>query len=262
MATVEGLTKARMLEIEAASVVDGEIDENGHLILTTHGGTDIDAGNLMQNIGMIRDVLYPVGSIYMSTVATNPGVGMGGTWVAWGSGRVPVGFDAADTDFNASEKTGGAKTHTLTAAQSGLPSHNHTQQSHNHTQNAHNHTQNAHAHTTQGHSHGLTDPGHAHGQYVTANPGSGGTGVRIDYQGDSSGLSPYPQGIVTSSNVTGISMQATGLTSDPATAGNQAATAVNVAATAVNNANTATDASAAHNIQQKFITCYMWKRTA
>lgn len=45
MATIEGLTKDRMLAIEAASVTDGEIDPiTGHLILTTHGGTEIDAG--------------------------------------------------------------------------------------------------------------------------------------------------------------------------------------------------------------------------
>ena len=44
MATVTGLTAERMLEIEAASVVDGEIDINGHLILTKHDGTLIDAG--------------------------------------------------------------------------------------------------------------------------------------------------------------------------------------------------------------------------
>lgn len=44
MATVTGLTKERMLEIEAASVVSGTIDASGHLILTTHDGTQIDAG--------------------------------------------------------------------------------------------------------------------------------------------------------------------------------------------------------------------------
>jgi microcystin-dependent protein len=33
-----------MLEIEAASVVSGEIDVSGHLILETHGGDEIDAG--------------------------------------------------------------------------------------------------------------------------------------------------------------------------------------------------------------------------
>lgn len=44
MALVTGLTKERMLEIEAASVVSGEIDGTGHLILTKHDGTEIDAG--------------------------------------------------------------------------------------------------------------------------------------------------------------------------------------------------------------------------
>lgn len=38
------------------------------------------------------DAVYPVGSIYMSVKATNPGTLFGGTWVAWGSGRVPVRF--------------------------------------------------------------------------------------------------------------------------------------------------------------------------
>ena len=35
----------------------------------------------------------------------------GGTWVTWGSGKVPVGIDTTDTDFNKIEKTGGNKTH-------------------------------------------------------------------------------------------------------------------------------------------------------
>lgn len=45
MATVTGLTAERMLEIEGSSVVDGEII-GGHLILTKHDGTTIDAGPL------------------------------------------------------------------------------------------------------------------------------------------------------------------------------------------------------------------------
>lgn len=44
MATVTGLTAARMIEIEANSIVSGAVDVNGHLILTTHGGEEIDAG--------------------------------------------------------------------------------------------------------------------------------------------------------------------------------------------------------------------------
>lgn len=43
MATITGLTATRMLEIEAESVVDGEII-SGHLILSKHDGSTIDAG--------------------------------------------------------------------------------------------------------------------------------------------------------------------------------------------------------------------------
>lgn len=50
MATVQSLTKTRMEAIEDASIVDGEIDGSGHLILTTYGGTDIDAGYMLASV--------------------------------------------------------------------------------------------------------------------------------------------------------------------------------------------------------------------
>jgi microcystin-dependent protein len=46
-------------------------------------------------------------------------------------GRVPVGRDSAQTEFDTLGETGGAKTHTLTTAE--MPSHTHTQNSHSHT---------------------------------------------------------------------------------------------------------------------------------
>ena len=67
--------------------------------------------------------VHPVGAIYMSVSPVNPGTLFGGTWVAWGVGRVPLGVDTAQTEFNTVEKTGGAKTHKLTTAE--MPSHNH-----------------------------------------------------------------------------------------------------------------------------------------
>ena len=57
---------------------------------------------------------HPVGSLFETTVSTNPGTLYGGTWAAWGGGRTPVGVNTADTSFNTVEKTGGEKTHTLT----------------------------------------------------------------------------------------------------------------------------------------------------
>lgn len=74
---------------------------------------------IKQAIGAI----YPVGSIYMSVKNTNPSTYFGGTWVAWGTGRVPVGVNANDTNFATVEKTGGASTVTLITAQ--MPSHSH-----------------------------------------------------------------------------------------------------------------------------------------
>lgn len=53
--------------------------------------------------------VYPIGSIYMSINNTNPAVIFGGTWVRWGDGRVPVGVNTNDSNFNTVEKTGGSK---------------------------------------------------------------------------------------------------------------------------------------------------------
>lgn len=58
--------------------------------------------------------LYPVGSIYISVINTNPSTYFGGTWEAFGTGRCLVGVDTSQTEFNAVLKTGGEKTHKLT----------------------------------------------------------------------------------------------------------------------------------------------------
>jgi hypothetical protein len=64
---------------------------------------------------------YPVGSIYMSTVATNPNTLFGfGTWVAYGQGRVLISQDGTYT----AGSTGGSATTTLSTTN--LPSHTHT----------------------------------------------------------------------------------------------------------------------------------------
>jgi len=78
---------------------------------------------LKEYIQQFAKTMYPVGSIYMSVSPTNPSTYFGGTWVAWGSGRVPVGINTSDSNFNKAEKTGGASTVALTTAQ--MPSHSH-----------------------------------------------------------------------------------------------------------------------------------------
>lgn len=86
---------------------------------------DVGTGNVQVTIAEIMKMIYPVGSIYMNaTSADNPATLLGfGTWTAFGAGKVPVGLDSGDTDFDAAEETGGAKTVTLVEAN--LPEHNH-----------------------------------------------------------------------------------------------------------------------------------------
>lgn len=84
--------------------------------------------------------IYPVGSIYISTVSTNPSELFGfGTWEAMPAGRVLLAQGKVETEnythnFVAGE-TGGEFVHQLTVGE--LPSHNHTASSnvtgeHNH----------------------------------------------------------------------------------------------------------------------------------
>ena len=72
----------------------------------------------------ILNLVYPVGSIYMSANNVSPQTFLGGTWVSWGAGRVPVGVSSSDTDFNTAEKTGGEKTHRLSVDE--MPWHDHS----------------------------------------------------------------------------------------------------------------------------------------
>lgn len=72
----------------------------------------------------IIDLVYPIGSIYMGTNALNPGLMFGGTWQSWGNGRVAVGVDPAQVEFDVVEKEGGEKEHKITIDE--MPVHNHT----------------------------------------------------------------------------------------------------------------------------------------
>ena len=82
---------------------------NGELYIADENG---------QNKKEIRDLIYPVGSIYMSINNTNPSTLFGGTWEQL-KDRFLLGAGTTYTNGN----TGGSATVTLTTAQ--LPSHAH-----------------------------------------------------------------------------------------------------------------------------------------
>lgn len=98
---------------------------------SVHTGSDIDTG--ITNIQQIFNLIYPVGSYYMSSSATNPGTLFGGTWEQIKDRMIM----AAGSSYTVNA-TGGATSHTHTSAAhthttaehtltvSEIPSHRHT----------------------------------------------------------------------------------------------------------------------------------------
>lgn len=180
-------------------------------------------------LDLITNSIYPIGSIYISVNDTNPSTLFGGKWIAWGSGKVPVGVNTSDTEFSTVEKTGGSKTHAHT--------YSHT---HDVPGVAHTHTTGNHTLTVAeipSHDHSYTDSYH----YFAQGSGAGGEIVGSD-------------GGLTSKSFT--------YTTDN-TGGNGAHNHGNTGSTTpsatTTNSQSATNTSSVSNIQP-YITCYMWKR--
>ena len=147
-------------------------DDNSTRIATTNF---VNAAIVASNENL--QALYPVGSVYINaSVATNPSTLLGfGTWAEIGAGRVLVGQNTSDSDFNSLGETGGSKT-------SELVSHNHDFSVSGTTGSGgvHNHTA-----TDSGHFHPVTggaassyQPGGAYGASINSNNvDSGVTGL-------------------------------------------------------------------------------------
>ena len=169
---------------------------------------------------------YPIGKIEMNTSGANPNTYLGfGTWIAWGSGRVPIGVDTNDTDFNISEKTGGSKTIPLTIAN--LPAHTHT--------------------------------------YAKSNATSGGTKLEIKHMPAHTHAMKYKTALIVNPSPTNGTIIDASRTDQSGTfnttsvgSGEAHTHTIGTTSTNTGSVGSATPIS----IQQKYITCYMWKRTA
>lgn len=91
-------------------------DVTGTLPLA-NGGTGVTS------LAALGNLFYPVGSIYTSTVATNPGTSLGfGTWAQFGAGRMMMGAGGSfgpGTTGGSNDATLPAHTHTATSTDSG-----------------------------------------------------------------------------------------------------------------------------------------------
>ena len=109
------------------------IGTDGRVSIGMKPGKTLPSGNRgqLEVGGMIYSKNQPVmtshvGQIIMSVTldtAAKVQAIYGGTWTAWGAGRVPVGVNASDTDFSTVQKTGGEKTHKLVIGE--MPKHHH-----------------------------------------------------------------------------------------------------------------------------------------
>lgn len=95
----------------------------------------------------LTDIIYPVGSIYMTTSSANPGTVFGGTWA-----KIQDRFLLGSGSSRAAGETGGSSTYSLTV--SNMPSHNHgfsltaaSNGSHTHSLSGSTSSAGAHTHT-------------------------------------------------------------------------------------------------------------------
>jgi len=232
---------------ETALVFSDSLPDAHHTRHETAGQDQVDHGGLSglgdndhpQYVSM--GAIYPVGSIYISTLSTNPAVLLGlGTWAAFGAGKTLVSLDPAETEFDTVEETGGEKTHALSTAE--LASHTHDIttgiESADHTHLGSGTTGTVSAdHTHMGNwGEGVWCDHAASGYHLTRTDTPGGYGV----QGG------VGVGGITTNHTHGYSFTTSGRTATHTHSGTSSASG----------------SGTAHNNLQPYIVVYMWKRTA
>lgn len=102
-------------------------DEDGNVVQLSDGGKLSSLAlkaTAVADIANLMELIYPVGSVVTLGVSTNPATLYGvGTWTAI-AGKVIVGIDSGQTEFDTLNETGGEKTHALTEGE--LAPHTHT----------------------------------------------------------------------------------------------------------------------------------------
>lgn len=200
--------------------------------------TDGGATTLHSHAGGPGGEAFPVGAVFIAVVSTDPATLLGyGTWEAFGAGRVLVGRDSGDTDFDTAEETGGAKTKAISAhAGTAVADHTVTQPT---------------AAGESAHTHTYTQVvNHVHVQTVN----SATTGGLSGYAPDTSTNTPATSGYSTA-NPTG------GVASGTTAAGSSHTHTMSGSAVSAHSV-TQPSGHSDLNVVQPYIVVYMWKRTA
>ena len=183
-------------------------------------------------INELKNSMYPVGSIYMSTTNANPANLFGGTWEQI-KGRFLFGADST----HSAGSTGGEETHTLTSSE--MPGHTHTFTG----------TAASHTHTFKG-----TAASHNHRTFARNESASDGTYKdMVDQYGTGGAGLGYKPTLTLRSDLNIMLTGSKSLTP----AGTNTSTSITPKGT---NANTG--GGSAHNNMPPYLAVYVWKRTA
>lgn len=231
-----------------------------------------DRGDIMNKQDLF-DLLYPIGSIYLSTNNVNPGTLFGNTWE-----QIQDTFLLAAGSTYSAGSTGGEANHKLIEDE--LPGHTHTLSSHTHSLSSHTHTLSSHTHSLQSHTHSLSSHTHSgpkHSHTVTNGASNGfatfttgsdtqGTGVGFQVSGTyRAGYSPRTSSDGTGSTG-GPSNNTSGGPSNNTSGGpsnNTSGTpSTNVSGTPSNNTSGSTGSNIAHNNMPPYLAVYVWERIA
>ncbi|MDE2099162.1 MAG: hypothetical protein KGL39_18045 [Patescibacteria group bacterium] len=218
---------------------------------------------------------WPIGSVFISVVSTNPATLLGfGTWSAIGAGRVLVGVDGADPDFQTVEQTGGAKTvasagscsaGSVTSNTTGISITDHAAHTHSVTSNVTitDHTDHTHTYTQV--------PNHTHPHNLQGSTTASTTGTNV-MASTATGGSARAMAIATSNPTGGVATGTTNgssvalshaITNNAVTSGNPSATLTHAVTDPGHSHAFAqpTFTGSATSVVQPYLCVYMWKRT-
>ena len=113
------------LDVAGTAQITGAVDIGGNIDMNSNQIDNLMAASADDHVVRF-DQIYPVGSVYINASnSANPSTYLGvGTWTRIGAGKVMVGQDPSDADFNQTSDEGGNKTATLNIAN--LAQHTHT----------------------------------------------------------------------------------------------------------------------------------------